>query len=195
MTAELIYQVEHANDVERHTASNTRRKAILALWQHSAGAPGRLLQIGTREGWTGLLRSRNSPWMDRFVGQPRRTADEGTSKAEACLTLASHLQVVTEPLIRAALHIAAQTADPGVKEEAALAALAKVESAETKVTRILLNWSDKASSRKEEMRADIQKSVATFNECTDLLLRALGQLSAAEGASDDQTETPDSAGT
>lgn len=192
--AELIHQVEHASDVESHMARNACRNAILALWQHRAGAPGRLSQMGTLEGWTRLLRSRNAHSMDRLMGQRRRSAEEGMSEAEASLALASHLQTVAEPLTRAALHIAAQAADPRVKEEAALAALAKVESAETKVTRILFSWSDKASTRKEEMRADIQKSVATFNESAELILRALDQLSAAEGASDDQTGARESAG-
>lgn len=191
--AELIHRVEHASDVERQTARGACRNAILALWQHRAGAPGRLSQMGTLVGWTRLLRSRNAHSMDHLMGQRRRSVEEEMSESEVCLALASHLQTVAEPLTRAALHIAAQAADPEVKEEATFAALARVESAETKVTRILFGWSDKALSRRDEMVSDIQKSVATFNESAELILRALDQLSADEGANDEQNGVPESA--
>lgn len=182
--AGLLHQADHASGTEAQVARIACRDAIIALWQHRAGAPGRLSRMGSLEGWSRLLREHNTPLLQVLTKKPDGAEGEGVSEADVCFALVTPLQSMADPLVRAALHIAAQTADPAVKEETQLAALAKLEDEESKLTRILIRWSDNRLPRKEEMRAEIKKAVVNFNASAEAILRALESLPVNEAVSD-----------
>lgn len=176
--AELIHDAEAADEANVSSARAACRDAIMTLWKHRAGASERFAHVGTLQGWTRFLRSRGNPFLN--FGTDRLEVSEDKSEAELCLALASTLRDATDPMIRAALHLAAQYADPTVEKDASTMALAQLETEESKVTRILIGWSKGQVNRTAEMKMEVEETIAQLNAVATFLLEAIEGLSVAE---------------
>jgi hypothetical protein len=176
--AELIYDAEASGEANSSSARATCRNAIMALWKHRAGASERFAHIGTLQGWTRFLRSRGNPFLN--FDADRLKVSEDKSEAELCLAFASTLRDATDPMIRAALHLAAQYADPTIEKDASTMALAQLETEESKAARILIGWSKGQVNRTAEMKVEIEKTIAQLNAAAKFLLEAIEGLSAEE---------------
>jgi hypothetical protein len=189
--ADLMHAAEHAQGAEASAARATCRDAIVALWKHRAGASDRLARMGTLSGWTQLLRLRNAPSFALDNDYFATPEDGNRSETEIYFALASMFRGAANPLVRAALHAAAQSVGPKLVEEVNIAALAHLETEEMKVTRLLIGWSEKKVFQMEEMRAEVEGAIAQFNKGAKVLLDALERLSVEEQKAGDTATSAD----
>ncbi|GLS86701.1 hypothetical protein GCM10010873_16750 [Cypionkella aquatica] len=100
---------------------------------------------------------------------------------------------MVDPLIRAALHLAVQAADPAEVEKVSTIAEAQLEDEETKVTRILIGWSEKRLPESNEMKAEVRKVVEDIVKGAEDILDSLERLATKEELSgsgnDDEATT------
>ena len=104
------------------------------------------------------------------------------------MELALKLRTIADPLIRAALYIAAQAADPAEVEKVKTIAQAQLEDEETKLTRFLLNWSAKRLPQTEQTQTEVKKAVENFVVSADYILDGLERLATKEAVSDQRSD-------
>lgn len=178
--AELIHDAETAQGDSAQGARLACQDAIIALWAHRAGLPGRASHSELLDGWTKLLRSQNA---SQFYPTMRSSQPKGQvqrSETEIYLELALKLRTMVDPLIRAALHLAVQAADPAEVEKVSTIAEAQLEDEETKVTRILIGWSEKRLPESNEMKAEVRKVVEDIVKGAENILDSLERLATKE---------------
>ena len=95
------------------------------------------------------------------------------------------MRTIVDPLIRAALHLAVQAADPTEVEKVRTIAEAQLEDEETKVTRILIGWSEKRLPESKEMKAEVKKAVEDIVDGAENILDSLERLATKEEVADD----------
>lgn len=183
--AELIQDAETAQGDSAQGARLACQDAIIALWAHRAGLPGRASRSALLEGWTKLLRSQNASQFYPTMRPSQPTGQVQRSETETYLELALKLRTIVDPLIRAALHLAVQAADPTEVEKVRTIAEAQLEDEETKVTRILIGWSEKRLPESKEMKAEVKKAVEDIVDGAENILDSLERLATKEEVADD----------
>ncbi len=178
--AELIHDAETAQGDSAQGARLACQDAIIALWAHRAGLPGRASRSELLEGWTKLLRSQNASQFYPAMRSSQPTGQVQRSETETYLELALKLRTTVDPLIRAALHLAVQAADPAEVEEAKTIAEAQLEYKDDKLTRILIGWSEKRLPESKEMKAEVRKFVDDFVKGAGNILDGLELLATKE---------------
>ncbi|WP_284324915.1 hypothetical protein [Cypionkella aquatica] len=191
--AELIHDAETAQGDSAIGARLACQDAIIALWAHRAGLPGRAPHSELLDGWTKLLRSQNASQFFPTIRSSQTTGQVQRSETETYLQLALKLRTMVDPLIRAALHLAVQAADPAEVEKVSTIAEAQLEDEETKVTRILIGWSEKRLPESNEMKAEVRKVVEDIVKGAEDILDSLERLATKEELSgsgnDDEATT------
>lgn len=183
--AELMHVAETEEGESARNARLACQDAVIALWTHRAGLPGRASRSELLDGWTKLLRSQNSPWSNLIMRSSQASEKIEKSDTEAYFELALKLRTIAEPLIRAALHIAVQAADPAEVEKVKTIAEAQLEDEETKLTRFLIDWSAKKLPQTEEIKIKIKNAVENFVLSADSVLDALERLETDKAVIDD----------
>lgn len=191
--AELIYDAETAQGDSAIGARLACHDAIIALWTHRAGLPGRAPHSELLDGWTKLLRSQNASQFFPTMRSSQTTGQAQRSETEEYLDIALKLRTMVDPLIRTALHLAVQAADPAEVEKVRTIAEAQLEDEETKVTRILIGWSEKRLPESKEMKAEVKKVVEDIVKAAEKILDSLEHLAIKEELSgkenDDEAAT------
>ena len=184
--AELMHIAETEEEVSGLNARRACQDAVIALWTHRAGLPGRASRSELLDGWTKLLRSQNSPWSGLILRSSQTSEKIERSDTEAYFELAQKLRTIAEPLIRAALHIAVQAADPAEVEIVKAIAEAQLEDEEAKLTRFLIDWSNKKLPQTEEMQIKVKNAVENFVLSANSVLDALERLKTNKAAIDER---------
>lgn len=179
--AELIRDVEKANDEERPAKMRACREAILSLWKHRHELPGKR----PFEELEPILRALESLDPDdstpRYFRSAKAAAEEADEKDEtrSWLKLIDGLDYSARMLIRYCLTQAAQTALDKSVEWVALAEAAGLdEGVEFLVTRVIVDENNllKASNADDEARERLEDRIDRLEAFTKMATALTSEL-------------------